>query len=89
MAKEKIYKITDPAKPAKSLMAMLKIALILSLASVLSGINELSVLHKIKNQSYATQEAMEAAANRSDAIEFGLGCLQLLLALFIIITFLI
>ena len=29
MAKEKIYKITDPAKPAKSLMAMLKIALII------------------------------------------------------------
>ena len=87
MAKEKIYKVADPAKPAKSLIVMLKIALLLSLAAVLSGINELSVLHKIKNQSYATQKAMEAAANRSDAIEFGLGCLQLLLALFIIITF--
>ena len=87
MAKEKIYKITDPGKPAKSLIAMLKIALILSLAAVLSGINELSILHKIKNQSYASQEALEAAANRSDTIEMVIGCLQLLLALFILITF--
>jgi len=84
---KKIYQLTDPAKPAKSLIIMLKIALLLSLASVLSGINELSVLHKIKNQSYATQEALEAAANRSDTIETSIGYLQLLLALFIIITF--
>ena len=88
MAKEKVYKFTDPAKPAKSLVVLLKIAVILSLAAVLSTLNELNILHQLKNKSFSSEEAIVAAANRSDLIEIAVGSVQIIVSGIILIVFL-
>ena len=87
MAEEKVYKFTDPTKPAKSLIVMLKIMLVLTLLSIVGGGYSLHVLTKIKKQSFATQAAMEEAANCSDMINGTIGGWANLLNLIIIIFF--
>ena len=86
--KEKVYKFTDPAKPAKSLIFLLKLEIVFALAAVISSLNELRVLVGIKNNSFASEEAMLSAANRSDLIERIIGSAQILLAGIILIVFL-
>lgn len=88
MSKEKIYKFTDPAKPAASLILLIKFEIVLALISVISSINELRVLTGIKNRNFASEEAMNSAANCSDIIEAVIGCIQLLLAGVVLIVFL-
>ena len=88
MAKEKIYKLTDPAKPAKSLIFLLKLEIVFALIAVISSLNGLRVLVGIKNNSFASKEAMTAAADQSDLIEMIVGAAQILLAGIILIVFL-
>ena len=88
MTKKKIYKLTDPGKPAKSLIVLLKIAVILSLAAVLSTLNEVNILYQLKNKSFSSAEVIEAAANRSDLIEVTIGSVQIVVSGIILIVFL-
>ena len=89
MAKQaKVYKLTDPAKPAKSLIFLLKLEIVFALTAVISSLNELRVLVGIKNNSFASEEAMLSAADRSDLIQALIGSAQILLAGIILIVFL-
>lgn len=88
MASEKVYKFTDPAKPAKNLIVMLKIEIFFAVLGIFGILNSTRVLIGIKNDDFSSEEEMLAVAERSDMIVLILGLTQVLLAIIILIIFL-
>ena len=86
MASAKVYKLTDPTKPAKSLIVMLKIEIIFTVTAIIAKLYSTRVLFDINNAEFPSDEAMMSAVDRSDMIVNVNGYIQLLLSLIILVT---
>ena len=87
MSKEKVYQFTDPTKPAKSLIVMLKIEIIFAVISIIARLNASRVLLNIKNGNFSSEEEMVSAAERIDKIGMFIAGIDVLIGIIVLIIF--